>query len=69
MKRFHVIRKGLTFSFLIWDKNGDNLRTYYIQFSTKDPWYYPKKELVCDGKVMLWGWLYFFVGCDPAILK
>lgn len=48
-----------TFSFLSL-KNGYD---YVIQFSLKDPWWKPKKNIhFCHNYYTLYGWLFFYFG-------
>jgi hypothetical protein len=67
--KIKVFRIKSTLMFMKYDGNFDNTKSYYIQFSLKDPWWFPKKGTVCNGSVTLWGWLFFYVGCNTEQLK
>ena len=41
--------------------NLDSGKMYFLQFSTKDPWWIPKSELI-HNTIKLYGWLFFYVG-------
>lgn len=63
---YRLIRTKVSFCFHIFNENID--KKYYIQISTKEPWIYPKKDTILEGEVTLWGWMFFYVGCDTKIL-
>ena len=61
-------RKSLTFNLTIYNIKTDIAKEYWLQISTKDPWFKPKRDTVCNGKITLWGWLFFYVGCNTDML-
>lgn len=52
----------------IWSEL-EPIKRYWLQISTKEPWLLPKKETVCKGEITLWGWLFFYIGCDTKMLN
>lgn len=58
----HISHKRGTFLFII-----DN-KSYFIQFSLKEPWFLPKRDTILGGRVTLWGWLFFYIGGDTEDL-
>lgn len=67
-KIYILNRSSLTFGYTIYTKATDERRSYYLQLSTEDPWWIPKRDTMSDGKVTLWGWLFFYVGCLTDML-
>lgn len=65
---WRVRRKNLTFAFEKLEEEKIKKR-YWLQLSTVEPWLLPQKRKICDDKVTLWGWLFFYVGCDTDMLK
>lgn len=63
-----LINRG-TFCLLSYNKETSEKKKYYLQFSLINPWLLPKKGVVCNGKITLWGWLFIYVGCDTNMLK
>lgn len=40
-----------------------NKNKYFLQFSLKDPWIFPKKDSkFLNGKITLYGWLFIYFG-------
>lgn len=68
-KTYRLTRKSLTFLFNIINEDTLCDRKYYLQISNVDPWFIPKKDKILEGKVTLWGWLFFYIGCDSKMLK
>ena len=56
-KKYRLTNKGCSFCLM----NLRSKKTYFLQFSTKDPWWIPRSEIRRD-KVKLYGWLFFYVG-------
>ena len=62
-------RKRLTFLLTVYDLKTKEDKMYYMQYSTKDMWLIPKRDTICDGTITLWGWLFFYVGCNTEMLE
>lgn len=62
-----VTMVGLTFLLHMIDINTYDSKRYYLQLSAVDMWWFPKKDEV--GITTLWGWLFFYIGCDTNMLK
>ena len=56
-KKYKLVNKGDTFCLM----NTRSKKMYFLQFSTKDPWWTPKSKLIHDT-IKLYGWLFFYVG-------
>lgn len=59
----------LTFLLNIYNLRTEVHKGYYMQLSTKDMWLMPKRDTVCDGEVTLWGWLFFYIGCNTNMIR
>lgn len=68
-KTYRITKTSMTFLLNIIDEKSLNDDKYYFQITNKDPWFIPKKDTICDGKVTLWGWLFVYVGCDTKMLR
>lgn len=47
-------------------------KIYFIQFSLKEPWLFPKREKHYKPNELdanIYGWLFFYFGTMPAIIK
>lgn len=64
-----VDRKNLTFLLTVYNSESKETKMYYMQYSTKDMWLIPKRDTICDGEVTLWGWLFFYIGCNTEMLS
>jgi len=67
--KIKILRERCTFALVIYNVITEDLRKYYLQISRKDPWYIPRKGTIYKGKITLWGWMYFYVGCNTDMLK
>lgn len=56
-KKYRLANKGSSFCLM----NTRSKKMYFLQFSTKDPWWIPKSEIL-RGIVKMYGWLFFYVG-------
>lgn len=61
LKRFNKYGKG-TFAASFINESEWILHTYFIQFSFIEPWYKPHKEYRYDGAMLIYGWLWFYIG-------
>lgn len=58
--KFRFMRLGYTFGLLI--QIGDKKYLPMCQLSLKDPWLIPKVDRNWCGNVVLFGWLFFYIG-------
>ena len=56
-KKYRLVNKGDTFCLM----NTRSKKMYFLQFTTKDPWWIPRSEIL-RGIVKIYGWLFFYVG-------
>lgn len=64
-----IHRTRLTFLLVVYNLDTEEVKHYYMQFSTEDMWLKPKRDTICDGTITLWGWLIFYVGCSTEMLE
>lgn len=63
MKILKLDFKGGTFGVTMARPKKQEILTYYVQFSFKNPWWLPKKDSnFADLNVVLYGWLFFYFG-------
>lgn len=46
----------------ILNRQKVTIKQYFIHISLKDPWYAPHREKKFNGKMVLYGWMYFYFG-------
>ena len=52
-----------SFMWFVLNKKTNKINKIYCQFSLKDPWWIPKYDPnYLDGKLPLYGWLFFYFG-------
>ncbi|HSQ89778.1 hypothetical protein [Romboutsia sp.] len=64
-----IMRKRCTWMLVNYNRAKNTDKKYYLQFSLTDMWLVPKRDTILNGTVTLWGWLFFYVGCDTNLLK
>lgn len=56
---------SLTVFLNTYNLDTEVLSNYFIQFTNKNIWYVPKKQVL--GKFIVYGWLFFYFGRDVTI--
>lgn len=56
-----IFKNGKSLEILYLNKNN-KIKRYYLQFSLKDPWLFPSKKIMCKERIILYGWLFFYIG-------